>query len=491
MSELTNDWREHLDGRLVSLVAGRAVVREHAVEGYEELLRAKTAQATTAGIEPSPLNERLFPFQADLVRWALRRGRAAIFADTGLGKSFQLLEWSRQVSEQVGPVLVLSPLAVVEQTAREGEKFGIKALAAREPVDAAITITNYEMLDHFDPSAYSGVVIDESSRLKAYDGATRNQIIRAFRDTPYRLACTATPAPNDHTELGNHSEFLGIKTRGEMLSEFFVHDGGSTQSWRLKGHAVDPFWRWVCSWGAIVRKPSDLGYSNDGFDLPPLRMHEHIVKANHRDAWGEGMLFAPPALSLSDQRATRRMTMDKRADLAATLTAGDEPAVVWCELNAEADEVERRIDGAVQVKGSDSSDRKRDLLVGFAEGRHRVMVTKSKIAGFGLNWQHCRRVVFAGASHSFEQTFQAIRRCWRFGQDKPVDVHIIRAEEEEAIVANYRRKEADAERLYSEMTERMSDLQRRVISGATHEWDDYAPSLPMVVPEWIGTEERP
>lgn len=454
---------------------------------YAAFLAAKAGRVEACGFNPPPLAPHLFPFQADLVRWALRRGRAAIFADTGLGKGPMQIEWSRQVSaHSEGRVLILAPLAVAEQTVAEGARFGVAIDHRRDgPSSAPIQITNYELLHRFDPDLYAGIAMDESSILKSQDGATRNALLAAFGKTPYRLACTATPAPNDFTELGNHAEFLGVKTRGEMLAEFFVHDGGSTQDWRLKGHAEDVFWRWVCTWGAMVKRPSDLGYEDGAFLLPPLRMHERVVEVEHADFHAEGMLFAPTATTLSAQRATRRATASKRVDAAAAIAAGDEQCLVWCELNAEADAATDAIDGAVQVRGADSPEEKAARLLGFAAGQHRVLVSKPSIAGFGLNFQRCARMIFMGASHSFEGTYQAIRRCWRFGQSRPVDVHVIRAENEDAIVANYRRKEAAAERLSARMVAHMRETMALEISSARREWIEHAAPTPTEIPSWL------
>lgn len=455
---------------------------------YDLFLKTKRARVDAVPVEHGDIASHLYPHQRDLVTWALRRGRAAIFADTGLGKTPMLLEWSRHVSAH-GRVLVLAPLAVAEQIVREGAKFGVASRYMREDDgDTRVVVANYEMLDRFDASRFAGVVLDESSILKAYTGKTRTQIIETFSATPWRLACTATPAPNDFTELGNHAEFLGVKSRVEMLAEYFVHDGGSTQDWRLKGHARDEFWRWVASWGAVVRKPSDLGHDDAAFDLPPMRMHEHVVPVDHSDARAAGLLFLDEARTLSDQRATRRATMGKRVDVCARLADGGDPVLVWCELNAEADAIEAAIPGAVQVRGSDSVEDKVDRLLGFADGRYRVLVTKPSIAGFGMNWQHCAKMVFAGVSHSYEQTYQAIRRCWRFGQSRPVDVHVIRAETEGAIVSNLRRKEADAARMADSMAAHVSEILRAEISSARWEHNDYQPAVKMRVPSWLGEE---
>ncbi len=457
---------------------------------YGEFIATKSRSvAFDACPRAGDLAPHLFPHQRAIVDWALRRGRCAVFSDTGTGKTAMQIEWARNVST-AGRVLILAPLAVAEQTVREAARFGVHVEYARaaNETDSRIVITNYDMLDHFTDEAWVGVILDESSILKAYDGKTRTAIIEAFGAAPFRLACTATPAPNDHTELGNHAEFLGIRSRVEMLAEYFCHDGGDTATWRLKGHAVDLFWRWVCTWAVTLKKPSDIGFDDKGYDLPPLTMKEHVVSVDDNLAQKAGLLFAPDANTLSEQRATRRMTMERRAEKASELAAIDGPVLIWCELNDEADEIERRIPGAVQVRGSDDRETKRERLLGFSEGRYRVLVSKPSICGFGLNWQHCATVIFAGASHSYEQTYQAIRRCWRFGQAKPVTVHVIRAETESAIVANFRRKEADAERMSREMVERMRETMAAAVGVSARQTNAYNPQLPMTVPAWVGKD---
>lgn len=452
---------------------------------YEDYISAKSDVRSFESAPMSTIASHLFPFQRDLVQWALRRGRAAIFADTGLGKSAMQIEWARQVSS-AGRVLILAPLAVADQTVREAARFGVKARYLREDDgDARIVVANYEMLHHFDPSRFQGVVLDESSILKSFTGATRNALIDAFSATPYRLACTATPAPNDFTELGNHAEFLGVLSRVEMLAEYFVHDGGSTQDWRIKGHAVAAFWRWVASWGAVVRKPSALGYDDDGYDLPPLRLHDHSISVSHEHAWSTGALFAADARTLNDQRAVRRSTMSERVKIVADLANASDPWLVWCELNDEADELEDAIIGAVQVRGADDPETKRDRLLGFADGRYRVLVTKPSIAGFGMNWQHCSHMAFVGPSNSYEQTYQAIRRCWRFGQTRPVDVHVVAADTERAILQNLRRKEADADRLAEETQLHIGPAMRAAIGSTERRWNPYNPTVRMEVPSWV------
>jgi hypothetical protein len=454
---------------------------------YSDFMRAKSELAAPAGIEGAELNSALFGFQHDLVSWALRRGRACIFADTGLGKTLMQCEWARVVAERSGSVLILAPLAVAEQTVREAARFGIEVTYSRDGRKGDITIANYEMLSHFDPAEFSGVVLDESSILKAYDGKTRNAIIGAFKRTPFRLACTATPSPNDHTELGNHSEFIGNKTRVEMLSEFFVHDGGDTAKWRLKGHARDIFWEWVTTWAAIVRLPSDLGYDDGGFDLQPLVREKIAIQTSLEDAWAAGSLLPVAASSLSEQRGARKSTIDQRVKAIADAIAAepDEPAIVWCELNIESEMVAKAIPGAAEVKGADDSATKTSRLLGFSESDPRVLVTKPSIAGFGMNWQHCARVYFVGPSNSYEQTYQAIRRCWRFGQTRPVVVRTCVADTEVRVLANVERKAADAETMKTSMLRHVSRASYASEDAARKRWNDYTPDESMRRPTWL------
>ncbi len=456
---------------------------------YDDVIAAKSRTTAFGGLSPDGLPERMFPHQRDLTSWALRKGRAAVFADTGLGKTLMELAWAQRVARE-GRVLILAPLAVASQIVAEGAAWGVPCDYTRDDSEGhRIAVANYEMLHQIDPSRFVGVVLDESSILKSYSGTTRNALISSFAATPYRLAATATPAPNDFTELGNHSEFLGVKSRVEMLAEYFTHDGGSTQDWRVKGHAVASFWRWVATWGAVIRSPADLGHEASAYELPPLRRHEIVIETDDHDVRASGFLFAEDAVTLQDQRAVRRATIGKRAREAARIASEPGPCIVWCELNDEADACERLIEGSVQVSGSDSLDEKIGKLEQFAMGAARVLVTKPSVCGFGLNWQHCARMIFAGASHSYEQTYQAERRCWRFGQKRPVDVYVLRADTERAVIENYRRKEADAARLGAEMASHVMDSVRaEVIGVSAREWNPYAPSVKMTVPAWAGME---
>lgn len=436
---------------------------------YREFIKGKAIATLPTGLEPAEPSEMLFPFQRDIVKWALRRGRAAIFADCGMGKTPIQLSWAAQVP---GKVLILAPLAVAAQTVREGRKFGVQVVYSRKPVDAHITITNYEMLEHFNPSDYTGIVLDESSILKSYDGKFRNQIIESFAGTPFKLACTATPAPNDHMELGNHAEFLGVLTRTEMLSTFFVHDGGDTSKWRLKGHAERDFWRWICSWAVMIRKPSDLGYEDGEFILPALNMHPRIVEAEHTP---DGALFALEASTLQERQEARRLTTAERARAVAEIVATrpDEPWLIWCNLNTESQTATKMIPGAVELTGSDTAEEKEAKMLGFSTGEVQILVTKPSIAGFGMNWQHCRNVIFLGLSDSYEQFYQAVRRCWRFGQSRPVDCWVVTSDLEGAVVQNIQRKETDAARMAEEMVANMHDLNKQDIRGTVRTADEY------------------
>jgi superfamily II DNA or RNA helicase len=455
---------------------------------YSSFIEAKSDRPVFGSAPNIGMSDHLFPHQTDLVGWALAKGRAALFADTGLGKTAMQVEWARHVSS-VGRVLIVAPLAVCSQTVDEASRFGVPVVYLREDDgNTKIAITNYEMVEHFDPGEFVGVALDESSILKSFNGKMRNALIGAFAGTPYRLACTATPAPNDFTELGNHSEFLGVKSRTEMLAEYFCHDGGSTQDWRLKGHAVADFWRWVATWGAVVKHPRDLGYDDRRYDLPPIEMVEEVIPADHSENRDSGMLFAMAPRVIADQRRVRRTTMDERVAIAMRLCDDSDQHVIWCEYNDESDAMAKAIDGAVEVKGSDSPEEKAAKLIGFAHGKHRVMVTKPKIAGFGLNWQRCASVIFAGPSHSYEQTYQAIRRCWRFGQARDVRVTIIRSELESEVVGNYKSKAAAAETMAEEMVAFAAKSLISEIRATKQEWNEYQPSVDMCLPEWLKGE---
>ena len=454
---------------------------------YDEFVNSKRAIVPPSGfdVSASAINPQLFPFQRDIVRWALKRGKAAIFADCGLGKTPMQLEWANHVVERTGGnVLILAPLAVSQQTAREGEKFGIAVNVARyaKDIQPGINITNYERIVHFNAAGFSGIVLDESSILKAQFGLMRREITDFGKTIPYRLAASATPAPNDLVELINHAEFFGIMSEAEIKALFFTQDGNSSNKFRLKRYAEDDFWRWMASWSVALRKPSDLGYSDDGFVLPPCTIHQHTVDL---DAFQTGMLFAVEAVGLDEQRKARRASLGDRVAVAVEMVnASSEPWLVWCDLNDESNALAKAIPDAVEVVGSDSAEHKEDAMLGFAEGRYRVIVTKASIAGFGMNWQHCANVAFVGLSHSYEQYYQAVRRSWRFGQKRAVNVHVVTSVADGSIVQNIERKEAQAMDMFDHIVQHMS-VNTDLVGSQGKEEMDYNPQQPVRVPSWL------
>lgn len=619
---------------------------------YKTFLENKRVTVHPSGFQPDALNAKLFEFQRDIDRWALSRGKAALFEDCGLGKTPQQLEWAHQVAmESKRPVLILAPLAVSKQTEREGAKFDIPVKVVTSDIEirkgANVYVTNYEKLQHFDPSRFGGVVLDESSILKSFTGATRNLLIEKFAKTPMKLCCTATPAPNDFMELGNHSEFLGVLTRTEMLSTFFVHDGGDTAKWRLKGHAEEEYWKWICGWAVMIRKPSDLGYSDEGFELPALHLHHHVVEGKP----SEGFLFQVEARTLMERRQARRASLEERVKMCADLVlkyrpcgsqntppiASEKPApilntplvdvskghghqkkieptcatgtsatasgsgsttaileisngvdsghetstptiqstgkgakqksksgsngtpasdspngskpsilpltnttecsngrtgnalsaehqtpgesgdysastatsvldtsemfpnvlrgplatsddqwIIWCGLNDEQDAIAKLCgDQCVSIYGSLSDVEKESRLDKWLKREKRILITKASIFGFGLNFQQCSNVVFLGLDDSYETYYQAIRRCWRYGQKNPVNCHIITSESEGAVVKNIERKEKDATRMAVEMAKHMSVYSTEMVHGTVRTANEYKASRPMALPEWI------
>ncbi len=430
---------------------------------YADFLAAKTQLPGDGGFEPLWLPDALFDFQRTLVEWAVRRGRAAIFADTGLGKTIMQLVWAENVVRRTNrPVLILTPIAVGRQTVAEAERFGVEAARCPDgklPAGARVLVTNYQRLHLFDPADFAGCVCDESSILKNFDGKTKAAVTEFMRTFPFRLLCTATAAPNDEFELGTSSEALGELGYQDMLGRFFRQQlaargtiGWGHDTFVLRKHAERDFWRWVCSWARACRKPSDLGYDDGPFILPPLITREHSVSMERP---APGLLFALPAVTMSEQRDEERRTVTERCEMAAKLAAGDDPAVCWCFRNDEGNLLEELIDGCVQVSGSDDDDEKEEKLQAFAAGQVRVMVTKPKIAGFGLNWQHCARQVFF-PSHSFESYYQAVRRCWRFGQKRPVTVDVVTTEGTSGVMANLKRKSEAADQTFARLVELMN-----------------------------------
>lgn len=454
---------------------------------YDEFIKTKLWREVDAGFdaEEKEIIGGLFDFQRLLVRWALKRGRAAIFADTGLGKTRMQLSWLNAViRHNGGKGLIFAPLAVSYQTVEEGRLIGIDLKYTRTmPTEDGIYVTNYEMADKMDLSRFTALVLDESSIIKHKEAKFRNWLIDNSKSIPYRLSCTATPSPNDHMELGNQAEFLGIMSMAEMLAMFFTHDSGETSKWRLKGHGRGRFWEWLSTWAAVVRNPSDIGFSDEGYKLPGLEIKEHIVETGKIL---DGSLFQNPAKTLSERNKARKLTMDDRVKQAAAIANQyDEPCIVWCHLNDESKSLTNLIEGAVEIKGSDKPDHKERAMMGFAHGDIKKLVTKPSIAGFGMNWQHCSKMIFVGLNDSYEQLYQAIRRCYRFGQTKSVDVHIISSDLEGATLENIKRKEAQAELMSEEMRVHMKGLTRRNVTQLIRDKAEYLPDVRFRMPEWI------
>jgi hypothetical protein len=447
---------------------------------YDSFLRSKLVSVRPIGFEVENVNLMLFPWQRAIVKWALRLGRSAIFSGCGTGKTGMQLEWAQHVASHDGaPVLILAPLAVAHQTAHEGAKFGIHVTVCRsqDDVSPGVNVTNYDMLHAFDTASFAGVVLDESSILKNFSGVTKRRLMAAFQKTRYKLCCTATPAPNDYLELGNHAQFLDVMDSNEMISRWFINDTMAAGSYRLKRHAEGDFWSWVASWSVCLERPSDLGYEDAGFELPELRMHQHIVAVDHSRAASSGKLFVDAALSATTMHEEMRLTAGDRASKVAEIVAAEpnEFWTIWCNTNYEADALIEEIPGAIEIRGSDSVAVKERALDGFSDGKIRTLVSKPSIAGFGMNWQHCARVAFVGLSYSYEQFYQALRRSWRFGQERPVDVHVVIAESEGGVLDAIKRKEIEHEHMQRSMRDAMRESQLENVRGASRLKMNYTP----------------
>jgi superfamily II DNA or RNA helicase len=432
---------------------------------YHDFLTTKRIIAPPVGpsIIAADVHPMLFPFQRDLVQWSVRKGRAALFADTGLGKTLMQVEWARLIGERT---LIIAPLSVARQTVREAAKIGVTVQYVRSQAEVtagSTFITNYELIDHFDASEFGAVVLDESSILKSLDGKTRQRLTDMFEDTPYRLCCTATPAPNDIAEIANHAEFLGVMKRSEMMAAFFIHEHEKEQQWRLKRHGDEAFYRWLASWGMSIRYPSDLGYADDGYKLPPLTVSPLWVDS---DFIPDGQLFFTELKGIQDRIKVRKSTLQDRVNAAAEMVnASSEPWIVWCGLNQESDELAKAILDAVVVEGSMSPDEKAKRLEAFQDGTHRVLITKPKIAGFGMNFQHCAHMVFVGLSDSWEAYYQCIRRCYRFGQTRPVEAFIVLSTAEEGIYLNVMNKETEAKTMAAKLIDHIQAFEKQEIAG--------------------------
>lgn len=450
---------------------------------YQDFIDKKLHQGANHGFEPTFMPDQLFDFQESMCAWSIEKGRGALFEDCGMGKTAQLLTWAQNVVQHTNrPVLVLSPLAVTMQTVKEGEKFGIECKRSHEgELESDIVVTNYERLNKFDYRDFSGVVCDESSILKSFDGSRKAEITEFMRRVPYRLLTTATAAPNDFIELGTSSEALGYLGYMDMLSRFFKNDQnniatrrmyGEAPKWRFKGHAELPFWRWVCSWARAMRKPSDLGFDDGPFILPEMIENRHIVEARSK---ADGMLFTLPATTLPEQREEKKRTIQERCEKAADILSHGRQSIAWCHLNDEAKAL-KEMPGAVEVSGGDKDEAKEEKFMDFIDGKIRVLVTKPKIGALGLNFQHCHDMTYF-PSHSYEQFYQAVRRCWRFGQKNQVNVDIIMTEGEEKIMENLHRKSIQAEQMFENLVQEMNyavSVERRAPAGEK-----------MEVPAWL------
>lgn len=458
---------------------------------YQDFIASKVRRPEAVGFDCRTLNSELFEWQARVVRWAVKRGRAALFEECGLGKTIQQLEWARQVHIHTGgDVLIHCPIGVRLQTKQEAERFGIvdvNIVESMQDVTRGISLCNYEKLHKIKPEAFAGVVLDESSILKSYTGATKRQLIESWKNTKYKLACTATPSPNDIMELGNHAEFLGVMPSNEMLSRWFVNDTMKAGGYRLRGHAESEFWAWMATWAVSIEKPSDIGGSDEGFILPELERFDHLVEEPNEAP--PGMLFNSYELSATNVHRQKKLTAESRAAKVAELIASEpnETWLIWCDTNYEADELKRQIPDVVDIRGSDKSSQKEQKLMEFSTGEISRLITKPTIAGFGMNWQHCRRVAFVGLSYSYEQFYQAIRRCWRFGQIAPVQCHVISSEGEYAITQTVIGKEKAHRAMFRSMAEAMRGFTEREMSDDLTR-DTYVAREEVSIPDWMKGE---
>ena len=454
---------------------------------YQEFLKTKeyTYQNTGFDIELEELNSNLFDFQKQIVKWALKKGRCALFLDTGLGKTICQLEFANQVCcRENGKALILAPLAVSKQTKKEGEKFGIEVNICRtqEDVKDGINITNYEMINHFNPSEFVCVVLDESSILKATLGKMSNQIIDMFRFTPYKLACTATPSPNDYIEFGNHSDFLNVMSRTEMLATFFINDAKENQ-WRMKRHAENKFWEWLASWAMVVKNPADIGYPDERYNLPILNIQHIIIDSKVK----RGQLLPVVAKDLQERREARKESLVDRVNKVGELIKDMDSCLVWVDFNDESELIHKQYN-MIEVKGSDTDKHKEDSMIGFADGDIKFLVSKPSICGFGMNFQKCHNMIFCGISDSYEKFYQAVRRCYRFGQEKEVNVYVIISQRELSVLNNIQKKQAQHERMSYEMVSRTSEILKNEIHSTMKITEDYIAEQIVKIPSWLKTE---
>lgn len=455
---------------------------------YEEFLKTKEYVYQNTGFDVSldELNSNMFEFQKHIVKWALKKGKCALFLDTGLGKTICQLEFANQVCKhESGKALILAPLAVSKQTKQEGEKFGINVTICRSQADVkdGINITNYEMLSHFDVKEFCCVVLDESSILKSFTGKMSREIIDIFRFTKYKLACTATPSPNDYQELGTHSEFLNIMSRTEMLATFFINDAKENQ-WRMKKHAEQKFWEWLATWAMVVKNPKDIGFPDDRYNLPKLNINHIIVDSKA----SKGSLLPTVAQTLQERRNARKESLEDRINVTKQLIHNMDSCLVWVDFNDESELIRKTLN-ITEVKGSDSNEHKENSMIGFANGDIKFLVSKPSICGFGMNFQKCHNMIFCGLSDSYEKFYQAVRRCYRFGQTEEVNVYVIVSRKELSVLNNIKRKQEQHNRMSENMVSKTSDILKNEIHSTVRITEDYIADKVVVIPEWLKTEE--
>lgn len=456
---------------------------------YNEFLKTKELKIEPSGfsVSISDLNKNLFNWQKELVRWSTRLGKSALFEGCGLGKTIQQLEFARLVSEETKhPVLILAPLAVSRQTKKEGEKFGIKVSITEGKIYPGVNITNYEKLHKIDTSKFSGIVLDESSILKSYSGKIRNQIINFFETTKYKLCCSATPAPNDYMELGNTCEFLNILSRLEMLSSFFIHDSGETSKWRLKGHTKkELFWKWLASWSVMIQKPSDIGFDDNGFVLPKLNIYKYILKTNKRK--GKGFFLVGNDLGgIQERRKARWDSLSFRSDfIADMINKSNDIWIVWCNLNEEGKILNSLIKDSVEIAGHHSNEYKENNMLDFADNKIKCLITKPSIAGFGMNWQNCSNIAYMGLSDSWEQFYQSLRRSWRFGQKKEVNINVVIGDNEVSVLDNIMLKESKFTEMNNALSKYMGEFMKQNIFQSINSKIEYDANMKMILPKFM------
>lgn len=457
---------------------------------YEEFLKKKEVKKEYYGFETDDLNSNLFDYQKSIVKWALKKGKAALFEDTGLGKTIQQLAWAEAVNKHTNkPVLILAPLAVSEQTAQEAIKFNIQCKLVENDNDVVngVNITNYEKIHKFNTTVFSGIVLDESSIIKSYSGKTTKDLQERFKLTPFKLCCTATPSPNDYTEIGTTAEFLNIMPRSEMLATYFINDcikrkGKNDRiGWRLKGHAEKEFFKWISTWAMMIKNPSDIGFDGSMFNLPNLNITEVIIESKPT----EECLFVEYAETLTERREARKESIDQRVEKAKQIANDTDQCLIWCDYNYESDALHKSIENSVEVKGSDDQNHKKNSMIGFANKNIKYLISKPSICGFGMNWQNCNNMIFCGLSDSYEQFYQAIRRCWRFGQKKEVNVYVIISEKEMNVLKNIKRKQMEHERMSQEMIKVMSDSAKQELLNIVNNTNEYNPQVQFVAPSFI------